>query len=210
MLTLQRKVLVLNKDWTAINTCTVKKALTMLFKGSAIIIDQQQKTENNLTYTDFQSYSWEDWAILRPAEGENCIISANSKFRVPEVIRLTRYGKYPSRKVKFSRKTIFKRDNYTCCYCGKKPKHSDLSIDHIISRHHGGKTTWDNVCLACTACNCKKANKTMIEAGMKFFDSKYKPTKPNIFLFDEKIKYKSWKNLLNNCYWNIELENDNE
>lgn len=55
-----------------------------------------------------------------------------------------------------------------CCYCGKKGTKVKLDVDHVIPRGRRGGDTWDNLVLACEACNHKKGNRTPEEAGMKF------------------------------------------
>ena len=46
-----------------------------------------------------------------------------------------------------------------CYYCGKKiTKKEDLTADHIIPVSKGGKTSKDNLVIACKACNLEKAN----------------------------------------------------
>ena len=75
-----------------------------------------------------------------------------------------------------SRRNVFKRDNWTCQYCGfisKNPK--SLTIDHVYPKCMGGGTQWTNLVTACPKCNSKKGNKLLKECGMKL---KNKPTKP--------------------------------
>ena len=45
---------------------------------------------------------------------ENVIHSAHSEFQLPNVILLSRYEKLPQQRVHFSRRTIYRRDNFTC------------------------------------------------------------------------------------------------
>ena len=46
-----------------------------------------------------------------------------------------------------------------CYYCGKKiTKKEDLTVDHIIPVSKGGRTSKDNLVIACKACNAEKAN----------------------------------------------------
>jgi len=59
---------------------------------------------------------------------------------------------------------IRKRDNFTCQYCGKKSE--GLTIDHIIPKRLGGKSSWENLVSACRKCNAKKADKTLTQANM--------------------------------------------
>ncbi|MBW4581692.1 MAG: HNH endonuclease [Tildeniella nuda ZEHNDER 1965/U140] len=53
-------------------------------------------------------------------------------------------------------------DRNQCCYCLTQAVNSgiDLSFDHILPRSKGGETTFDNVCLACRACNEFKSDLT--------------------------------------------------
>ena len=48
---------------------------------------------------------------------------------------------------------IFKRDNFTCVYCGKKPPEVILEVDHIIPRKEGGDDDPSNLATSCFSCN---------------------------------------------------------
>ena len=141
-----------------------------------------------------------------PQEDEEKLRSVNASFRIPSVIQLTRYDKVPTKKVHYCRKTIYKRDEYKCQYCGQKPSTEELSIDHVIPRSHGGLTTWENCVLACVKCNTKKANRNPLQANMKLLKIPKKP-KMNALRCDYKIK--DWESFLGVAYWIIELDNDN-
>lgn len=55
----------------------------------------------------------------------------------------------------------FERDGNECYYCGKGDlDNNDLHIDHKIPISRGGKTTVDNLVVACSNCNNRKYNKT--------------------------------------------------
>lgn len=58
--------------------------------------------------------------------------------------------KNPSKKLRFE---IFKRDRFTCQYCGAQPPDIVLVCDHIDPVALGGKTTIDNLITACESCN---------------------------------------------------------
>ncbi len=97
------------------------------------------------------------------------------KLRVPEVIALTDYDRLPMAAVTFSRRNIFKRDHYTCQYCGAQPGSEELTIDHVVPRSQGGVSTWENCVLACMACNKRKADRTPEQARMRL---RKKPVRP--------------------------------
>jgi 5-methylcytosine-specific restriction endonuclease McrA len=141
------QVAVLSKDYEPLTYCDVERAITLLYLNKAESI----KDSNQF------------------------IRSVTSKFRIPKVIRLLyKTAKRFIPTIKYSRKSVHKRDNYTCQYCGHT---KDLSIDHIMPVSRGGKSTWENTVTACQKCNSKKGNKTPEEAGMYL---KRAPMKPNI------------------------------
>ncbi len=199
------KCLVLNKNWTPVNTVTLEDALKKIFSiyedgtPKARIIDAQS----------FQTFTWADWSKLRPTATENKITGATHHFKMPEIILLSRYEKIPNPKVNFSRRTLYKRDKITCQYCGRKPGGEELTVEHIVPRCQGGKTTWTNTCLACTTCNVRKAGRTPEQAGMKLLSVPKKPVN-KLFNFDISKPIKSWEAFLGECFWTVELENDNQ
>lgn len=52
---------------------------------------------------------------------------------------------------------IFKRDEFTCQYCGSFPPNVLLHLDHIIPVSKGGSNDEDNLITACEACNLGKS-----------------------------------------------------
>jgi 5-methylcytosine-specific restriction endonuclease McrA len=95
--------------------------------------------------------------------------------RMPAVVRLVRVFRGIKRAVKFSRINVFTRDHFACQYCGTKKKMRELNYDHVIPRHMGGKTTWENIVTSCYPCNAKKRNRTPEMAGMTLLSHPQKP-----------------------------------
>ncbi len=60
-----------------------------------------------------------------------------------------------SKKIRFE---IFKRDDFTCQYCGRKPPAVVLEVDHIVPVSGGGKNLEHNLITACFDCNRGKGN----------------------------------------------------
>ncbi len=90
----------------------------------------------------------------------------------PAVLKLKRYtnlskifsrNKAPS----FSRNVVFWRDKFECAYCGQKVVYKDATIDHVLPRKLGGKTSWLNCVTACFACNSSKGDKLLEKSGLK-------------------------------------------
>ena len=61
-----------------------------------------------------------------------------------------------SNKMRFS---IYQRDGYRCCNCGKNGKITNLEIDHIVPISKGGKSTYNNLQTLCHRCNVEKGNR---------------------------------------------------
>lgn len=59
------------------------------------------------------------------------------------------------------RERIFKRDDYTCAYCGARGV--ALQCDHVVPVAKGGGHTDDNLVTACKPCNQSKADDTVEE-----------------------------------------------
>jgi 5-methylcytosine-specific restriction endonuclease McrA len=197
-ITLNEPVLVLNKCWTPINTIRLEEAITMLFKSEkngdpkARIVD----------YPSYQTFTWEDWSELKPRLDEICIRSAHIRFKIPEVILLSKYERLPKLTCHFSRRNLYKRDDCTCQYCGIKPGTKELTIDHVVPSSRGGKSTWENCVLACVDCNRKKANRLPHEAGMKLAKEPKQPHVP-MFRVDVNKRIESWEAFLGAAYWNV-------
>jgi len=154
---LGERTLVLNRSWLAITTTTVRRALSLLYQESAHAICPRT----------FETHDFDSWAELQSSNGDRYIRTVTSKLRVPEIIVLRIYDGLPMRTVAFSRRNLYRRDNFTCQYCGRRPGSADLTIDHVTPRSQGGRTTWENCVLACVECNKRKAHRSRSVAGMK-------------------------------------------
>lgn len=193
--TLKRPTLVLNRVWQPVGVASVARSLTLVAAERARIVDP----------TDFQQYSWSDWARLIPQEDEPFVQGVTFRLRVPEVIVLTEYDRVPTNSVTFSRRNIFRRDRFTCQYCGAQPGSEELSIDHVTPRSRGGTSTWENCVLACLECNKRKADRTPAEAHMPLRKAPVRPKwKPLYARHDVPIE--SWSKFLSEAYWTVELE----
>lgn len=193
--TLNRPVLVLNKNWQAIDVSTVAAALVLLFKEAAKIVDP----------TDYQTFTWADWSKIDPAEGDAFIKTTSLKLRIPEVIVLTEFDRLPQSAVTFSRRNIFKRDKWLCGYCHKQVREEDATIDHITPRSHGGISSWTNCTLSCVACNKRKRDRTPEEAGMKLHHNPVKPTWKPVYA-SRTIPLDSWRRFVSELYWTVPLQ----
>ena len=191
---LQRPTLVLNRNWQPVNVATVARALVMLWNETARVVDP----------ADYQQYGWSEWSGLTPQRDEPFIRAVAFRLRVPEVVALTGYDRVPSTVVTFSRRNIFKRDHYTCQYCGVQPGGSELSLDHILPRSRGGESSWQNCVLACVDCNKRKADRTPEQAGMRLRTRPARPRWRPLYAHNA-IRIESWAKFISEAYWSVEL-----
>lgn len=129
-------VLLLNQNYEPLNVCHVRRAIVLLGKGKAELL------ENGMGELRTAS-------VIMPA---------------PSVIRLMYLVRRPMPQRRLTRREAFMRDRHRCQYCGKETK--ELTLDHVIPRQRGGRHDWENVVSACTTCNHRKGNRTPAEAGM--------------------------------------------
>jgi 5-methylcytosine-specific restriction endonuclease McrA len=135
---LQEPVLVLNATFEPINVTAVRRALVLMLKGVA------QAEEMNHTE----------------------VHSAQKAMKVPSVIRLLAYRHIPQQSRALSRKNILLRDRNTCQFCGRTLPASELTLDHVVPRSRGGRSSWDNLVACCYECNNRKGDRTPEEAGL--------------------------------------------
>lgn len=60
---------------------------------------------------------------------------------------------------------VFKRDNFTCRYCGRNPSDHGVSLhcDHIYPKAKGGAWVLENLVTACMECNLGKSDTLLDE-----------------------------------------------
>lgn len=185
-------VLVLNRFYMAIRVVNVRRAMTLLYRECAEVISIEDGS--------YMNYDFDAWCevsqilALEKQPEEDYLQAVGFEIQVPRIIRLTRYDKLPKTSVRFNRKSVFARDDYKCQYCGQKRPMSQLSLDHVIPRAHGGKTTWENIVCCCLACNSKKGGRNPAQAGMKLLSKPAKPrSNPAMSIPLDDPKYASWK-----------------
>jgi len=142
------RAILLNSDFTYLNTISWKRAVCLVIKDKVEVITASSRR----------------------------IATMDSAFEmfVPKVLRLLHLVRTVyTRKAAFTPKNLLVRDSHTCQYCKNKSK--KLTIEHVIPQSRGGKTNFENCVIACEACNSKKGNKTPREAGMQLKSTPYQP-----------------------------------
>ncbi len=72
-------------------------------------------------------------------------------------------------------RTLFRRDDHRCLYCGQQFTRTGLTRDHVLPTSRGGTDRWENVVAACKRCNWQKDNRTPEEAHMPLLAVPFKP-----------------------------------
>lgn len=202
---LDQHVLVLNRLWQAVNICSAKRALTLLFEGRAQVV----MNAGDGSFHTFNFNQWHDFSQQQP--DPECIHTISFRIRVPRVILLVIFDRVPKKEVKFTRHNIFERDRNTCQFCGGVFERKDLNLDHVMPRDRGGPTTWENIVCSCIPCNTRKANRTPAEAGMHLVRKPKRPKwRPFVQVNFGFQQHESWKHFLDLAYWNVELGSDAE
>ena len=133
-------VLVLNQNFEPLNVCSWRRAFVLVALTKAEVIDFSRHP----------------------------IHTAVATYPRPSVIRLMHQVRRPRSVVKLTRREVFLRDNFMCQYCGQRSR--DLTVDHVMPKHRGGRHTWDNLVSACKACNHRKGGHTPEEAHMRLLN----------------------------------------
>ena len=194
---LNELVLVLNKDYLAVQIADVKDCISFLFTEKAKVITES-----------YDTYSFEAWAkITKELKNDTefaskyvgTIKSPSYELFIPQVVILKNgtYNTNTIKAIRFSRKNVFQRDNNTCQYCLKKFPKGELNIDHVIPKSRGGDNSWKNVVASCIYCNAKKGNKLLSEIKWTLPQEPKEPKwKSHIGLTFDKVRRNYWENFL--------------
>lgn len=151
-------VLVLNYNYEPLNLCSARRAIMLILGGKAEVL----------------------------LSSEQVIHTAVSVITCPSVIRLSHQIRRPHPVVKLSRREIFRRDDYSCQYCGVRSH--DLTLDHIMPRHRGGPHTWLNLVSACRTCNHRKGGRTPEEARMRLRRQPFQPYAGPYYAIERRLR----------------------
>ena len=131
-------VLVLNRNWQAINIRTPQDAFCQMATNVATGLDIEG--ENHI-----RPVTWEEWITLPIREGDNAVHTARGAIRVPTVIVAVNFAKVPKKRPKLSARNIRERDGNRCQYTGRLLHPDEGSLDHVVPRSRGGADTWENL-----------------------------------------------------------------
>jgi 5-methylcytosine-specific restriction endonuclease McrA len=156
-------VLVLNANFEPINVCDTRRAVGLILLNKATLV----------------------------LNGRGNIQTASRAFPIPSIIRLERMVRRPRQTVRLTKREVFRRDNFTCQYCGQRPLR--VTVDHILPRHLGGAHTWENLVTACPPCNHRKGGRTIEQVNMHLLRLPVEPPASAVYLFGRYLE--------NNAEW---------
>jgi 5-methylcytosine-specific restriction endonuclease McrA len=153
-------VLVLNRNWQAINVITPAEAFCQMSTDVATALDVHGPDS-------MWPVKWQDWLALDIRKHDCVVGTVRGEIRVPTVVVLARFAKVPLKRPRFSLRNIWARDRGRCQYTGAELGPGEGNIDHVLPRARGGRTTWTNCVLSAVKVNTRKGCKTPTEAGLK-------------------------------------------
>lgn len=162
--------LILTQEFSPHKVLTWDRAILMVFQGKVEVVEEYDEVLSVLDPSRAK-----DFPHVAKAYGQRFSPGDQIVIRTPSVLRLWRPVGRMKRGVKFSRVNVFTRDGFRCCYCGFKGGLKELNYDHLVPRHLGGKTVWENIVTSCYPCNARKGHKTLEHVGMKLLRKPYKP-----------------------------------
>src|SRR5688572_22821505 len=124
-------VLVLNRVFQAVQITSVRRALTLLYKGQVRAVDSEYRT-----------YDFENWMDIPVQADDHYVVTPNRNILIPHVVQLLVFDRLPRQEVKFSRGNIYLRDQNRCQYCGRKFSSSELRSEE---RRVGKERRWRSV-----------------------------------------------------------------
>ncbi len=132
-------VLVLNSSYEPMNVAAWQRAVELIFSGKAEAIHNTAR-------------------LLRSSGG--------FAMPLPSVIRMLYYVRRKPKRVALTKKNVLLRDDYRCGYCARRGERATMTVDHVIPRAAGGKSSWENLVAACSDCNGRKRDRTPVQARM--------------------------------------------
>lgn len=182
-------VLVLNRNWQAINVRTPQQAFVQMATDCATALDIDGESMTPVR--------WAQWIKLPVRADDDFVRTPGGPVRIPHVIVLSKFAKVPKRRPKFSARGIWARDGGRCQYTGRRLRAGEGNIDHVVPRSRGGKTSWENCVLAGKDVNSRKADRLPEEIGLRLLRLPFAPKELPSTLFIRNVNgIPAWRHFL--------------
>ena len=129
-------VLVLNRNWQAINVRTPQEAFCMMATNVATGLDIE--LGDGARAEALRPVTWDEWITLPIRPQDNAVRTVRGPIRVPTVIVAVNFAKVPKKRPKLCAKAIRERDGNRCQYTGRVLRPDEGSLDHVLPRSRGG------------------------------------------------------------------------
>ena len=153
-------VLVLNRNWQAINIRTPADAFCQMVTNVATALDIEGDEH-------IRPVQWAEWITLPVRPQDYAVQTVRGAIRVPTVIVAMNFAKVPKKRPRLCAKSIRERDGNRCQYTGRSLHPDEGSLDHVLPRSRGGADSWENLVWAAKDVNQRKADRLPHEAGLK-------------------------------------------
>ena len=184
-------VLVLNRNWQAINIRTLAHAFWQMATNVATALEIEDDEH-------VRPVTWDEWIRLPMREGDHAVRTAHCAIRVPTVIVAVNYARVPKQRPKLCARTIRERDANRCQYTGRLLHPDEGSLDHVVPRSRCGADTWENPVRSSKAVNTYKSNRLPHEAGLRLLNVPRTPKElPVTALLRNAHGVAEWKLFLN-------------
>ncbi len=150
--------LLVNSTYEPIGFLSTRRAMKLLAKGKVDVL--------------------ECWDGSYVSHGEQGAIA------MPALMRLRTRAPHRRSPPRFQRRTLFERDDWACQFCGAKLTRRSATVDHLVPRAHGGKTTWMNCVASCLGCNKRKGDTPVEKFDMHLAKRPALPTARHIWAAD--------------------------
>jgi 5-methylcytosine-specific restriction endonuclease McrA len=168
-------VLVLNRNWQAVNVRTPQEAFCMMAANVATGLEiefgdgggAEAPRPDGPRAEALRPVTWDEWITLPIRPQDNAVQTVRGPIRVPTVIVAVNYAKVPKKRPKLCARAIRERDGNRCQYTGRVLRPDEGSLDHVVPRSRGGKNAWENLVWAGKDVNARKGNRLPHEAGLK-------------------------------------------
>ena len=166
-------VLVLNRNWQAINIRTPADAFCQMATNAATALDIV--LGDGAAAEALRPVPWDEWITLPVREQDQAVHTVRGLIRVPTVIVLANFARVPKKRPKLCARAIRERDGNRCQYTGKLLRPDEGNLDHVLPRSRGGKDEWENLVWSDKAVNARKGNRLPHEAGLKLLNAPREP-----------------------------------
>ena len=201
-------VLVLNRNWQAINIRTPQEAFCQMATNVATALeiefgDEAGEASRHASLVTrhasaIRPVTWDEWVTLPIRDGDNAVRTVRGAIRVPTVIVAVNFAKVPKKRPKLCARTIRERDGNRCQYTGALLRPDEGSLDHVVPRSRGGPDTWENLVWSSKQVNTRKGNRLPHEAGLKLLKAPRAPKElPVSALIRNAHGVAEWKLFLN-------------